>query len=46
MCCEPQTESEPWLDLTTLATAVATVTLSFLPTALFALASVAVMMLF
>jgi len=31
-------ESEPWLDLTTAATAIATVVLSFLPAALFALA--------
>ena len=43
---EPQAESEPWLDLTTLAAAVATVVLSFLPAALFALASGAVMKLF
>jgi NADH-quinone oxidoreductase subunit N len=43
---EPQVESEPWLDLTTAATAIATVVLSFLPAALFALASGAVLKLF
>ncbi len=43
---EPQTESEPWLDLTTATAAVATVVLSFLPAALFALASGAVVKLF
>lgn len=43
---EPQAESESWLNLTTAVTAVATVVLSFLPAALFALASGAVMKLF
>jgi NADH-quinone oxidoreductase subunit N len=43
---EPQVEREPWLDLTTIATAVATVVLSFLPAALFALASGAGLKLF
>ena len=43
---EPQTEREPWLDLTAAATALATVLLSFLPAALFALASGAVLKLF
>jgi NADH-quinone oxidoreductase subunit N len=42
---EPQVESEPWLDLTTAGTAIATVILSFLPAALFALASGAVLKL-
>jgi NADH-quinone oxidoreductase subunit N len=43
---EPNVEGEPWLDLTTGATAIATVVLSFLPAALFALASGAVLKLF
>jgi NADH-quinone oxidoreductase subunit N len=43
---EPQVEGEPWLDLTTASTAIATVVLSFLPAALFALASGAVLKLF
>lgn len=43
---EPETTGEPWLDLTTLAAAVATVALSFLPAALFTLASGAVLKLF
>ncbi|MBU2612036.1 MAG: NADH-quinone oxidoreductase subunit N, partial [Chloroflexi bacterium] len=43
---EPQVEGESWLNLTTLAAAVATVALSFLPAALFALASGAVLRLF
>ncbi len=43
---EAQIESEPWLNLTTLAAAVATVALSFLPAALFALASGAMLKLF
>jgi len=43
---EPQVEHEAWLDLTTAATAIATVVLSFLPAALFALASGAVLKLF
>jgi NADH-quinone oxidoreductase subunit N len=43
---EPQVESEPWLDLTTGATALATVVLSFLPSALFAMASGAMLKLF
>jgi NADH-quinone oxidoreductase subunit N len=43
---EPQTTSEPWLNLTTAVTALATVVLSFLPSALFALASGAVLKLF
>jgi NADH-quinone oxidoreductase subunit N len=43
---EPQVEREPWIDLTTIATAVATVVLSFLPAALFALASGAGLKLF
>ena len=43
---EPQVESEPWLELTTAATAIATVVLSFLPAALFAMASGAVLKLF
>jgi NADH-quinone oxidoreductase subunit N len=41
-----ETSSESWLDLTTAVTAVATVVLSFLPAALFALASGAVLKLF
>ncbi|MDI6768662.1 MAG: NADH-quinone oxidoreductase subunit N [Anaerolineales bacterium] len=43
---EPQVEGESWLDLTTLGAAVAIVALSFLPAALFALASAAVIRLF
>ena len=43
---EAQAESESWLNLTTAVTAVATVALSFLPAALFALASGAVLKLF
>ncbi|MBA4379633.1 MAG: NADH-quinone oxidoreductase subunit N, partial [Anaerolinea sp.] len=43
---EPQVEGESWLDLTTLAAAVATVALSFLPATLFTLASEAVLRLF
>jgi len=43
---EPQTTRESWLDLTTAVTALATVVLSFLPSALFALASGAVLKLF
>ena len=43
---EPETAREPWLDLTTAVTAVATVALSFLPMALFAWASGAVLKLF
>ena len=43
---EPHTESEPWLGLTTAGTAIATVVLSLLPAALFALASGAVLKLF
>ena len=43
---EPLAESEPWLDLTTAGTAIATVVLSLLPAALFALASGAVLKLF
>ncbi len=43
---EPGTTSEPWLDLTTAGTAIATVVLSLLPAALFALASGAVLKLF
>ena len=41
-----EVESEPWLDLTTAATAIATVALSFLPAVLFSLASGAVLKLF
>jgi len=43
---EAQAQAESWLNLTTAVTAVATVVLSFLPAALFALASGAVMKLF
>jgi len=43
---DPQVSGEPWLDLTTLAAAVATVLLSFIPMSLFALASNAVLKLF
>jgi NADH-quinone oxidoreductase subunit N len=42
----PETEHEPWLDLTWGLTALATVALSFLPMALFAWASGAVLRLF
>ncbi len=41
---EPGTASEPWLDLTVVGTAAATVVLSFLPAILFSLASGAVLM--
>jgi NADH-quinone oxidoreductase subunit N len=40
---EPQAEGEPWLTFTTVVTALATVILQFLPAALFALASVAIL---
>jgi len=43
---EPQAHAESWLSLTTAATAVVIVVLSFLPAALFALAGGAVMKLF
>jgi NADH-quinone oxidoreductase subunit N len=43
---EPETTSESWLDLTWIAAALATVVLSFLPAALFALASGAMLKLF
>jgi NADH-quinone oxidoreductase subunit N len=43
---EPCPASEPWLDLTTIGTAIATVVLSLLPAALFTLASGAVLKLF
>jgi len=43
---DPRPESEPWLDLTTVGTAIGTVVLSLLPAALFALASGAVLKLF
>jgi NADH-quinone oxidoreductase subunit N len=43
---EPQTSGEIWLHLTTAVAALATVVLSFLPSALFALASSAVLKLF
>jgi hypothetical protein len=43
---EPETTREPWLDLTWGLTALATVVLSFLPMALFAWASGAVLKLF
>ncbi len=43
---EPSPASEPWLDLTTIGTAIATVVLSLLPAALFTLASGAVLKLF
>jgi NADH-quinone oxidoreductase subunit N len=43
---EAESTSEPWLDLTTAATAIATVVLSFLPAALFALVSGATVKLF
>jgi NADH-quinone oxidoreductase subunit N len=43
---EPETERESFLDLTTIATAVATVVISLIPQFLFAWASSAVLMLF
>ncbi len=43
---EPETEREAFLDLTTIATAVATVVISFVPQFLFAWASSAVLKLF
>jgi NADH-quinone oxidoreductase subunit N len=43
---DPETTREPWLDLTWGLTALATVILSFVPMALFAWASGAVLMLF
>ena len=43
---EPQAQGEAWLNLTTGLAALATVVLSFLPSALFALASGAVLKLF
>jgi NADH-quinone oxidoreductase subunit N len=43
---EPETTSEPWLDLTWGLSALATVVLSFLPAALFTWASQAVLRLF
>jgi NADH-quinone oxidoreductase subunit N len=43
---DPETESEPWLDLTWGLTALATVVLSFIPMALFAWASGAMLKLF
>ncbi len=43
---DPETASEPWLDLTWGLTALATVVFSFLPAALFAWASGAVLKLF
>jgi NADH-quinone oxidoreductase subunit N len=43
---EPEITSEPWLDLTWIAAALTTVVLSFLPAALFALASGAALKLF
>jgi len=43
---DPETEREPFLDLTTIATAVATVVISLVPQFLFAWASSAVLMLF
>jgi NADH-quinone oxidoreductase subunit N len=43
---EPETEREAFLDLTTIATAVATVVVSLVPQFLFAWASSAVLMLF
>ena len=42
---EPQTEREPFLDLTTIATAIATVAISLVPQFLFAWASSAVVLL-
>jgi NADH-quinone oxidoreductase subunit N len=43
---QPETTSEPWLNLTWIAAALATVVLSFLPAALFTLASGATLKLF
>jgi len=43
---DPTVEREPWLNLTTAVTAVATVALSFVPQGLFLLASGAVLKLF
>ncbi|MBV6402568.1 MAG: NAD(P)H-quinone oxidoreductase subunit 2, chloroplastic [Anaerolineales bacterium] len=43
---EPATEREPWLDMTTLVTALVTVVVSFVPQFLFAWASEAVLKLF
>ena len=43
---DPTIEREPWLDITTAVTAIATVTLSFVPQWLFLLASTAVLRLF
>jgi len=43
---DPQTQSEPFLDFTTIATAVATVVISLVPQFLFAWASTAVLKLF
>jgi hypothetical protein len=43
---DPETSSEPWLDLTWGLSALATVVLSFLPAALFVWASGAVLKLF
>jgi hypothetical protein len=43
---DPTIEREPWLNLTTAITAVATVALSFVPQGLFLLASGAVLKLF
>ena len=43
---DPQVESEPWLDLTSGVTALATVALSFVPATLFALASGALLKIF
>jgi hypothetical protein len=42
---EPQTEREPFLDLTTITTAIATVAISLVPQFLFAWASTAVVLL-
>ncbi len=43
---QPSVESEPWLNLTTAGTALATVVLSLIPAGLFALASGAVLRIF
>jgi len=43
---DPTIEREPWLDITTAITAIATVALSFIPQGLFLLASGAVLRLF
>jgi NADH-quinone oxidoreductase subunit N len=40
---EPQAEGEPWLTFITVVTALTTVILQFLPAALFALASGAIL---